>query len=255
MNKFFNNVCYKNKVLYFSSLLLTTSIVCPLTSCGSDGTSNDIGGFDKEFGFDAQTYNRLERQFTSKYGAYLRDKTSDENEYINNFNNFLQNDLTILRNKLFDPAQNYSFTVRTNTLIDYASKNYNIQLNRNTNISDIDFDNLRQSSLENFVIYMENMGFTKAKIDEEKTKFNKEFNEILENCKSKTDDKAQILMQLRADVIDCWKNLDDEFAYLSAYNHLKNFFNEYEFIVKDQQVNNIFLKNPKNLKKKIIKIL
>ena len=204
MNKFFNNISFKNKVLCFSSLLLTTSIVCPLTSCGSDGTSNDIGGFDQEFGFDAQTYNNLERQFISKYGASLiDDKGIEKDVYINKFNNFLQNDLTILRNKLFDPAQNYSFTVRTNTLIDYASKNYNIQLNRNTNISDIDFDNLRQSSLENFVIYMENMGFTKAKIDEEKTKFNKEFNEILENCKSKTDDKAQILMQLRADVIDC----------------------------------------------------
>jgi hypothetical protein len=204
MNKFFNNIGYKNKVLFFSSLLLTTSVVCPLTSCGSDETNNDIGGFDKEFGFDAQTYNRLEKQFTSKYiASLLNEEGIDKDTYINKLNNFLQNDLAILRNKLFDPAQNYSFTVRTNTLLDYASKNFNIQLNRNTNISQIDFDNLKQSSLENLVIYMENMGFTKAKIDEEKTKFNKEFNEILENCKSKTTDNAQILMQLRADVIDC----------------------------------------------------
>jgi hypothetical protein len=203
MNKFFNNIGYKNKVLFFSSLLLTTSVVCPLTSCGSDETNNDIGGFDKEFGFDAQTYNRLENQFTSKYHAYLEDKFLDSNEFENKFNNFIQNDLVILRNKLFDPVQNYSFTVRTNTLIDYASKNYNIQLNRNANISDIDFDNLRQSSLENFVICMENMGFSNADIDERKAEFNKEFETILKDCKSKTDDNAQILMQLRADVIDC----------------------------------------------------
>jgi hypothetical protein len=168
MNKFFNNVSYKNKVICFSGLLLTTSIVSPLTSCGSDGTSNDIGGFDKEFGFDAQTYNNLERQFASKYSASLKEKDIYKDVYINKFNNFLQNDLVILRNKLFDPAQNYSFTVRTNTLMDYASKNYNIQLNRNTNISQIDFDNLKQLSLENFIIYMENAGFTKAEIDEKK---------------------------------------------------------------------------------------
>jgi hypothetical protein len=203
MNKFFNNISYKNKVFYFSSLLLTTSIVCPLTSCGSDGTSNDIGGLDKEFGFDAQTYHNLESQFTSKYAASLKDKFSDSNEFENKLNNFLQNDLTILRNKLFDPAQNYSFTVRTNTLIDYASTNFNINLNRNTNVSDIDFDNLRQSSLENFVIYMENMGFTNVEIDNEKVKFNKEFDVILSDCKSKADDNAKILMQLRADVINC----------------------------------------------------
>jgi hypothetical protein len=183
--------------------MFSTSIICPLTSCSSDGTSNDIGGFDKEFGFDAQTYNNLERQFISKYGASLKDKFSDNNEFENKFNNFLQNDLAILRNKLFDPAQNYSFTVRTNTLLDYASKNFNIQLNRNANISDIDFDNLRQSSLENFVIYMENMGFSKAVIDEKKVEFNNKFDEILEKCKSKTNDNAQILMQLRVDVIDC----------------------------------------------------
>ena len=175
MISFFNYISHKNKTLYFTSTLLTSSIVCPLTSCGSDDTSNDIGGFDKEFGFDAQTYNRLENQFTSMYGASLRDKFPDSNEFENKFNNFLQNDLAILRNKLFDPVQNYSFTVRTNTLIDYASKNYNIQLNRNANISDIDFDKLKQSSLENFVIYMENMQFT----------------------------NAQILIQLRADIIDC----------------------------------------------------
>ena len=248
MNKFFNNISYKNKVLCFSSLLLTTSIVCPLTSCGSDGTSNDIGGFDKEFGFDAQTYNSLERQFISKYGAYLKEKDIDKDVYINKFNNFLQNDLVILRNKLFDPAQNYSFTFRTNTLLEYASKNFNIQLNRNANISDIDFDNLRQSSLENFVIYMENMGFTKTEIDKRKTEFNKKFDDILKDCKSKTDDNAQILMQLRTDVIDCWQNLNDDIAYLSAYNHLKKFFDEYEFTVKDQEDNNNLwdnlLKNP-----------
>ena len=203
MNKFFNNIGYKNKVLCFSSLLLTTSIVCPLTSCGSDNTSNDIGGFDKEFGFDAQTYNNLERQFISKYGAFLKDKFPDSNEFENKLNNFLQNDITILRNKLFDSTRNYSFTFRTNTLIDYASKNFNINLNRNTNVSDIDFDNLRQSSLENFVICMENMGFSKTEIDEKKVEFNNKFDEILKDCKSKTDDNAQILMQLRIDVINC----------------------------------------------------
>jgi hypothetical protein len=205
MNKFFNSISYRNrnKVFCFSSLLLATSIVYPLTSCGSDDTSNDIGGFDKEFGFDAQTYNNLERQFISKYGAFLKNENKDNDVFKNKLENFKKNDIAILRNKLFDPVQNYSFTFRTNTLIDYASTNFNINLNRNTNVSDIDFDNLKQSSLENFVIYMGNMGFTKAAIDEKKVEFNNKFNEILENCKSKTTDNAQILMQLRADVINC----------------------------------------------------
>ena len=68
MNKFkINKILSKNKHVCLSCLLLDTSIISPLTSCGSDGSSNDIGGFDKEFGFDVQTYNRLENEFKIKY--------------------------------------------------------------------------------------------------------------------------------------------------------------------------------------------
>ena len=249
MKNMFKNRSIKFDIIYFSSLLLTTSIVCPLTSCGSDGTSNDIGGFDKEFGFDAQTYDRLERQFTSKYAASLLDqKDIDKDTYINKINNFLQNDLAILRNKLFDPAQNYSFTVRTNTLLDYASKEHNIQLNRNTNVSQIDFDNLKQSTLENLVIYMQNNGFDEKEIAEKKNKASIEFDTLLRKCISKYLDWAEVLMHLRIDVIDFWADLNDEFAYLSAYNHLKAFFDEYVFVVRENNNDEILwdslLKNP-----------
>ena len=55
MTKFkITKILSKNKFVCLSSLLLTTSIISPLASCGSDGSTNDIGGFDKEFGFDAQ---------------------------------------------------------------------------------------------------------------------------------------------------------------------------------------------------------
>ena len=50
----FKKICIKNKIICFSSLLIGTSIISPLTSCGSDGSVNDIGGFDKEFGFDVK---------------------------------------------------------------------------------------------------------------------------------------------------------------------------------------------------------
>ena len=60
----------------------------------------------------------------------LVDNNIDKNAIFNKYDDFLQNDITSIRNKLFNPAQNYSFTVRTNTLMDYASKNYNIYLIR-----------------------------------------------------------------------------------------------------------------------------
>ena len=195
----------KNKHIFFSSLLFTTSIVSPLTSCSSDGSVNDIGGFDKEFGFDVQTYNRLENEFKNKYLDYLQHNNLDKNIALNKYDNFLQNDLTILRNKLFDPAQNYSFTIRTNTLLDYASKNYNIYLNRNANVGATDFDNLKQSSLENFIIYIDQIyGINDFDKEIEINKFSKKFDDMLNECQqSKSSDNAQILMELRAKVINC----------------------------------------------------
>ena len=183
--------------------MIGTSIISPLTSCGSDGSVNDIGGFDKEFGFDVQTYNRLENEFKNKYLDYLQHNDLDKNIALNKYNNFLHNDLTILRNQLFDPAQNYSFTIRTNTLLDYASKNYNIYLNRNANVGQTDFDNLKQSALENFVIYLNNIDGIDNKQDKIND-FSKKFNAMLKECQpTESSDNAKILMELRAKVINC----------------------------------------------------
>ena len=222
----------------FSSLLLSVSIVSPHTSCGSNCSVNDIGGFDKEFGFDVQTYNRLENEFKNKYLNYLQHNNLDKSIALNKYDNFLQNDLTILRNKLFDPAQNYSFTIRTNTLLDYASKNYSIYLNRNANVGQTDFDNLKQSSLENFAIYLNNTGIDANDMQDKINDFSKKFDAMLKECLSiKFSDNAQILMQLRTKVINCWEDINEEFAYICAYNHLRDFFDEYEFVVKDQSDN------------------
>ena len=221
----FDNKHIKNKIIYYSSLLLSVSIVSPLTSCASDGSVNDIGGFDKEFGFDVQTYNRLENEFKTKYFNYLQHNNLDKVVALNKYNNFLHNDLTILRNQLFDPTQNYSFTVRTNTLLDYASKNYNIYLNRNANVGQTDFDNLKQSALENFAIYLNNIGVDANDMQDKINDFSKKFDDMLKECQSnKSSDNAQILMNLRAKVINCWEDINEEFAYICAYNHLKDFF-------------------------------
>ena len=223
MTKFIiNKIIQRNKLFCLFSSLLCTSIVCPLTSCGSDGSSNDIGGFDKEFGFDVQTYNRLENEFINKYkNQLLDDNNIDKNVAINKFDNFLQNDITFIRNKLFDPAQNYSFTVRTNTLMDYASKNYNIYLNRNSDVGETDFSNLKKSSLENFVSYINNLEDLE---DSQKqlliTNFSNRFDQLLAEIKLKYFDNTEILMKLRASIVDCWDDLSYEFSYLSAYNHL-----------------------------------
>ena len=225
-----------NRKLLLSLLSLISTVISPLTSCGSDGSSNDIGGFDKEFGFDVQTYNRLESEFKTKYRSQLlEDNTIDKNVAFDKYDDFLQNDISIMRNKLFDPAQNYSFTVRTNALLDYASKNYNIYLKRDTNISETDFSNLKQSSLENFVIYLDNVyGIDDDEKDKQITKFSEAFDQLLFDITLEYNDKAEILLRLRAGIIDCWQDLDKEFALLSASNHLKDFFDNYQFIVKDQ---------------------
>ena len=219
-----------------SCLLLSTSVVYPLTSCGSDGSSNDIGGFDKEFGFDVQTYNRLENEFKIKYkNQLLDDNNIDKNVAFDKYDNFLQNDIISIRNQLFDPTQNYSFTVRTNALMDYAAKNYNIYLNRNADVGETAFDNLKQSSLENFIIYLDNVyGIDSDEKDEQITNFSKAFNQLLSEIKPKYKDNAEVLMHLRTSVINCWQDLNQEFALLAASNHLRDFFDDYQFIVKDQ---------------------
>ena len=223
----------KNKLIYLSSLLLTTSIICPLTSCGSDGSSNDIGGFDKEFGFDVQTYNRLENEFKIRYCNALLDNF-DKDTVKNRITNFLTNDITLIRNKLFDPAQNYSFTIRTNTLMDYAAKNYNIYLDRHTDVGETDFSNLKQSSLENFANYINNLdGIEDSEKELQIAQFSNDFDKLLTECRSKYSDNAEILMHLRASIVDCWDGLNYELSYLSAFNHLKDFFDEHKFVMND----------------------
>ena len=236
MMNIINKMLSKSRFVCLTSLLLATNIVSPLTSCGSDGSSNDIGGFDKEFGFDAHTYNRLENEFKIKYkNQLLDDNNIDKNVAFDKYDNFLQNDITSIRNQLFDPAKNYSFTIRTNTLMDYAAKNYNIYLNRNTSIGETDFDNLKQSSLENFIIYLDNVyGIDSDEKENQITNFSDKFNQLLSEIKPKYADNAQILLHLRASVINCWENLDKEFALLAASNHLRDFFDEYQFTIKDQ---------------------
>lgn len=73
MKSKFINISFKSKLVCLSTLLLSTCIVYPLVSCGNDGSVNDIGGFDKEFGFDVQTYNRLESEFRIRYCNALLD--------------------------------------------------------------------------------------------------------------------------------------------------------------------------------------
>ena len=65
--------------------MIGTSIISPLTSCASDGSVNDIGEFDKEFGFDVQTYNRLENEFKNKYLDYLQHNDFDKNIALNKY--------------------------------------------------------------------------------------------------------------------------------------------------------------------------
>ena len=196
----------KRKKLLLFSLLFSTSIVCPLTSCGSDGSSNDIGGFDKEFGFDVQTYNRLENEFINKYrNQLLDDNNVNKDVAFNKYDNFLQNDISIMRNHLFDPAQNYSYTIRTNALMDYAFKNYGIDLTRNTSISDVEYTKIKAASLENFSIYLDNV----YGVDDTRDKnakianFSRNFDALLNDITSKYSDKADVLMKLRSSVINC----------------------------------------------------
>ena len=225
------------KLFFLSSLFFSTYIVYPLASCGSDGSTNDIGGFDKEFGFDVQTYNRLENEFINKYkNQLLDDNILDKNAAFEKYNDFLQNRIIIIRNQLFDPAKNYSFTIRTNALMDYAAKNYSIYLNRNANIGESAFDNLKQFSLENFIIYLNNIyGIDDIEDKQEKIdNFSTKFDQLLSQTKSKYADNAQILLHLRADIVNCWEDLDKEFSLLAANNHLRDFFDEYQLIVKDQ---------------------
>ena len=89
-------------------------------------------------------------------------------------------------------------------MLDYASKNYNIYLSRNANVDRTDFDNLKQSALENFVIYLNNIGVDANDMQDKINDFSKKFDAVLKKCLSiKSSDNAQILMQLKAKVINC----------------------------------------------------
>ena len=106
---------------------------------------------------------------------------------------------------MFDPAQNYSFTIRTNALLDYAVRNHNIYLNRNTNVGESEFANLEKSAKEKFIIYLDNIyGVDDSKDKQEKIdNFSSRFNQLLSEATNKHTDNAEILLRLRASIIDC----------------------------------------------------
>ncbi len=215
-------------------LLSVSTTIIPLTSCGSDGSVNDIGGFDHDFGFDVMTYNRLEKQFQDLYWSKLisENETLTDDVVNEKYKNFCNVDILNLRNYLFDQSKNYSYTTRTNTLINYASQQYDIDLVRASNVSDSDFESLKKSSLESLEIYMSNLN-----LDDEykKTcveKFSHSFDKILVDCTKHSSDMSTILLELKSRIIECYSSINDDCALVATYSVLKRFTDNYKFSVK-----------------------
>ena len=229
---------YNKKIsLVLLPLVTTSATIVPLTSCGSDGSVNDIGGYDLDFGFDALTYNRLEKQFQDLYWSKLQsDEKKDKYVVENKYNNFCTIEIASLRNQLFDPAKNYSYTTRTNTLIKYASQQHEINLVRNSKVSINDFTSLKTSSLESLQIYMSNLGLSDELKKENTDKFSDSFDEILVDCIKHSSDMAIILLELKSRLIECCSNLNDDCALAATYSKLKQFTDNHKFVVRNESI-------------------
>ena len=228
--------------LLTSSALITNTIIAnALTSCSSRNIIVDTGGFDKLYGISMATYNRMESDFRDLYETQQNmskyEGSISEEEYQSNLLNF-ESKLNSFHANLFDKKDNktLSYTIKTNTLRDFARKNYGIRLSRVNNINlDDELTEIKGSMMHSLLFYLEQCHIVNSDTYQYVVNANKLFDSIVDEAKEKWDknDAVSLIQYVQEHTVSCFAGITKEIDALITQRQLKEFIEEYPIKVKE----------------------
>ncbi len=232
-------------LLVSSVLIANTSIASALTSCSFKETINDIGNLDKQYGISMATYSRMESDFSDLYEAKemeeLNNGAISEQQYKANLLNF-KSGLNSFHATLFNKDnKSLSYTIKTNTLRDFARKNYGIRLSRVTNINlNDELVQLKNSLLNSLLIYIKEYNVSNDDANKLLTNADNSFDSIVLEAKLKfgVDDVVSIVQYVQEHMVSCFNGITKEMDAIITQRQLKDFFEDYEISVKENITNN-----------------
>ncbi len=224
-----------------SSLLITNTVIASLlTSCSTKNTINDICGCDKKYGITMATYNRMESDFKDLYETQQsinKDKgIISEQEYHANLLNF-KSRLNSFHATLFNKDNKFlSYTIRTNTLKDFANDSYGIKLSRVTNVNlNDELTEIKDSMMSSLLICIKDYSIDSDTAAEMLANADAQFGEFKKEAIKEFgyDDIVSIIQYVQEHMISCFANITEEMDAIITQKQLKEFLNEYEINVKD----------------------
>ncbi len=175
----------KLKTLFWisSALIANASVASALTSCSFKDTINDIGNFDKLYGINMATYNRMESDFRDLYETQQNmskyEGSISEEEYQSNLLSFKSKLNSFHANLFSENNKSLSYTVKTNALKEFADCNYGIKLSRVTNINlNDELANIKASMLSSLFVYIDSYKVDNNKAIEIIEKADSQFDEL-----------------------------------------------------------------------------
>ena len=125
------------KLSIFGAILASSSSmpIATLASCSENqnNTFNTIGGeYDREYGVSEATYKALKQEFALQLENKLRQNPETSSKENVEFEIDRLNKSFEFFDTQFHDSKKYSYTILTNALIEKASKQYDIKLNRIT---------------------------------------------------------------------------------------------------------------------------
>jgi len=221
-----------------SAIITNTAITTLLTSCSLSKKTNDIGGFDKEYGINNATYTRMEEDFEALYKSQLDQKKEagdiDDDAYDSNLYAF-QNKLNSLHASLYSGEnKTLSYTIKTNVLRDYARDNYGIRLSRQSSvILDEAINNIKSSILSSVLLMCKEYGITDT--SEYYDNANTKLDELESEAKAKYGDAdvVSIIQYIQSGMAICFNGICEQLDCIATQQQLKKFIEKYSISVKE----------------------
>ena len=187
------------------------------------------------------TYNRMESDFRDLYETQQNmskyEGSISEEEYQSNLLNF-ESKLKSFHANLFDKKDNktLSYTIKTNTLRDFARKNYGIRLSRvnNINLND-ELTEIKDSMMYSLLFYLEQCHIVNSDTYQYVINANKLFDSIVDEAKERYDknDTVSLIQYVQEHTVSCFAGIAKEIDALITQRQLKEFIEEYSIKVKE----------------------
>lgn len=231
-----NEKSLKIKVFSGLSATLAATPLVSIVSCGKQNeVDNRVGSeYDKEYGINEAVYKKLKIDFINQVIASLVDPSPEEILEIHK-------DLNTVFTK-FDAQyneQNLSYTALTNSIIEFASRVYNVRLQRQTVTKtakwsdiEVEFQGMQKSFLE----YMRKEGISRElqnkMLVDSAEQFNgnpgKHIKNFIAGIKEKYDDPLMGLIVAKSKLLTCFASVNEEIALVGASIRLNEFFDNHE---------------------------